>query len=58
LVILGNTNHGRRREVVLEKQRSGGKNPRKPPLNDYGASQNFHLHAESVAKIKVKSSLK
>jgi hypothetical protein len=32
------TNYGRRREVVLEKQ-SGGKNPRKQTLDDYGASE-------------------
>jgi hypothetical protein len=54
---VGNTNYGRRREVVLEKQ-SGGKNPRKQPLDDYGASRNLHPHAESAAKMKVESSLK
>ena len=54
---VGNTNYGRRREVVLVKQ-CGGKNPRKQPLDDYGASRNLHPHAESAAKMKVESSLK
>ena len=42
---------------MLEKQ-SGGKNPRKQPLDDYGASRNLHPHAESVARMKVEISLK
>jgi hypothetical protein len=54
---VGNTNYGRRREKVLEKQ-SGGKNPRKQPLDDYGASRNLHPHAESAARMKVEISLK
>jgi hypothetical protein len=54
---VGNTNYGRRREVVLEKQ-SGGKNPRKQAFDDYGATRNLHRHAESAAKVKVESSLK
>jgi hypothetical protein len=54
---VGNTNYGRRREAFLEKQ-SGGKNPRKQALDDYGASWNLYPHAESAAKMKVKSSLK
>jgi hypothetical protein len=47
---VGNTNYGRRRETVLDKQ-SGGKNPRKQPLDDYGGSRNLHRHAESAAKM-------
>jgi hypothetical protein len=54
---VGNTNYGRRREVVLEKQ-SGGKNPRKQAFDDYGATQKLHWHAESAAKMKVESWLK
>jgi hypothetical protein len=37
---VGNTNYGRRRELVLEKQ-SGGKNPRKQAFDDYGATRNL-----------------
>jgi hypothetical protein len=55
---VGNTNYGRRREVVLEKQ-SGGKIPRKQALDHYGgASHHLHRHAESAAKMKVESWLK
>jgi hypothetical protein len=54
---VGNRNYGKRRELVLEK-RSGGKNPRKQPLDDYGASRNLHQHAASGLKLKLEISLK